>query len=94
MKRVYYIPTLQSGAFPDAVVEDATRAFLRSPRDRIEVSNELFLLAVRVLVKEGMLPHDEIVFVLPDGTDVPIDKDGRCSMVFDDTSVKLLMRVF
>lgn len=93
MKVVHYIPGYRAGALPDAQVEATARAFLTDDsRETIEVSNELFLLAVRTLVAEGVASHD-VVFYLADGMRVMLDQYGRTLTPLDTTSVNLLMRL-
>lgn len=95
MKHMYY--TASGAAFADESVEDRARAFLQGSNDSIEVSNELFVLAVRVLIYEGFFPHDEVVLVLcsEDGgrTVAKFDRDGRTAVAYGDVSMNLLVRL-
>jgi hypothetical protein len=63
-------------AFPDYLVEEKAKEFLMSNDECISVSTENFLLATRVLIRENIYPHNDVVFVF-NGRHLAIDKHGK-----------------
>lgn len=98
MKTIEYAP--DGLAFGDASVEREAKAFLTLvcvfPEDHtIKVSTENFILAVRVLIYEGFIPHDQVEFLF-DGVRLQPDKNGRLQHWpngFCNTNKNLLMRL-
>lgn len=87
-------------SFPDHDCETEARIFLSAPnhddvKQDINVSSELFILAARALIHEGVIPHTEVRFLF-DGQYIEPDKDGRLPVWpqgFCDMSEKLLCRM-
>jgi hypothetical protein len=84
-------------AIADQECERLAREFLdpSSTNCDISVSNSTFILAVRVLIKEGFFPHTDVRF-LYDGQYIHPDKDGRIENWpngFCDIDEKLLCRL-
>lgn len=93
MKTITFHP--HGDAYSDAFAEDVAREFLLGPDDNISVSTESFILAVRVLIGEGVIPHDEVQFVFNDEIiapdccgNIPKWPNGFC-----DHALKLLERI-
>lgn len=76
MKTIEYTP--DGLPFADAHVESLAREFLLSPVNpqRVEVSTDNFVHAVRALVCEGLISHTEVEFVY-EGKVIRCDGDGR-----------------
>lgn len=94
MKTIEYTNT--GITLADCYCEAEARLFLTCPtRDTMRVSNELFILAARALIHEGVVPHTEVRFLF-DGQYIAPDKDGILPVWpqgFCDMSEKLLYRM-
>jgi hypothetical protein len=73
MKKVYYNPNLYPVAVPDG--QALTYAERLLELDELTTSNYLVLLAVRVLVKKGLLDHANLEIHFNDHV-LTVDKDG------------------
>lgn len=76
-----------------AVAQTICNVFPRD--DRVTVGTGLVIDAIRVLVKKGLIDHDQIQFEYM-GQILPIDKDGRVAdwpEGFNDTVTTLLMQL-
>ena len=82
--------------FADADCEDEARTFLADTvHMSIAVANDLFITAVRVLIHEGVIPHEEVRFLFR-GQFLQPDRNGRLGVWpegFCDTSEGLLSRL-
>lgn len=61
MKTIEYSD--QGAAYADSKAETAAREFLLGDGDYIHVSTENFCMASRVLIREGLFPHDQVKFL-------------------------------
>jgi hypothetical protein len=94
MKTIEYSPTGKH--FADQECEHEARKFLTSPTETlVVVSSELFILAVRCLIHEGVIPHTEVRFLF-DGQYIQPNANGRLpdwSIGFCDKNEILLARL-
>jgi transcriptional regulator len=93
LKTIEYSPH----GFPisDAECEVLARSFLESNQETIKVANDNFILAIRVLIKEGHTQHMNVRFLFEDRY-IYSNKDGRLEEWpngFCDTAEKLLCRM-
>lgn len=93
MKIIEYAP--EGTPVPDVYAEELARVFLTGVSEKVVVSTENFVLAARVHVMDGVIPHAEVLFVFGAHAMVP-DADGRLvrwPVGFCDVSDKLLSRL-
>jgi hypothetical protein len=68
--------------FPDHKVEEAARDFLLSTDTQIEVSNELYITAVRTLIHEEVIVHTEVRFRF-------VDQEGREHLLYPNAGGRM-----
>lgn len=79
----------------DASAMQRARAFFNSGDLHIKISSEVFILAVRVLIFEGVVSHKTVQFLF-NGAPISPDRNGRLPSYprgFCDTVDDFLMRL-
>ena len=93
MKTIEYHPDGEK--YSDHECESAARKMLCSTESLTMTSNEHFITAVRVFVKEGLIPHTEVRFLF-NRQEILIDRNGRLEAWphgFCDLMQKMLFRL-
>ena len=73
MKKVYYDPTNELVAVPDAKAMEYAERLLKE--DNLYVSNSLVILFIRLLIKKKYLVHTEVEFYF-NGQVITVDENG------------------
>jgi len=83
-------------AYADSCVEERAKEYLESSDDITKTSNDLFILAIRTLVMEGVFPRENVC-IHYQGEAIHITEDGSLDHYpkgFCDDEEKLYARLF